>query len=371
MTTQADVTRELRASRPLAPDALRESVRRIVTAEPPPRPAYGARLAALLPRTRRSFLVLVPTAAVAVALAAGLVQLARPDGPVAEVAAPAERARPEKSSATTSPSMPSAAATENGALDGLAQRGAPALPAAKSGAAASGLPAPAPDRAQRTSVSLALEVADADALSIATRRAISATRALGGYLVSVSYGSSTGGAATLVARVPSDRVQDAIAQLSDLGKLTSQSVQIDDLQASLDEVARQSAVLRRRIAAIGAQLDDPTLASAERARLEAARRSLRDELAGAGRSGRAIRGEAALATFQVEIRTAERHETVPAPPTRFDRAVDDAVGILAVEGAVLLYGLVLLGPLLLGASAVWLAVRGLGRRGRDRLLGAP
>lgn len=370
--TSGDIARELRASRPAAPDALRDHVRTIVTAEPPARPAFGARLSALRPRGRRSALVLVPAAAMSIALAAGLVQLVRPEGN-ANIAAPATQADRGRAAVeptdqgleTPSATAPSAAPE---AYDNAFGAGASKGATAKSAPSASGLPAPAPDRAQRTSVMLALEVPDTDALSAATQEAIATTRALGGYLVSVQVGTSTSGAASIVAKVPSDRVQDAVARLSELGTITSQNVQIDDLQASLDDVNRRIGVLRNRIAAITARLQGTGLSTDERAGLEATRQALRDELAGNRRSGQAIRGEAAFATFSLELRTTAEEQAVPVAPSRIDRALDDMAGILAIEGIVLLYALVVLVPLGLALSLLWLAGRALGRRGRERLL---
>ena len=52
----------------------------------------------------------------------------------------------------------------------------------------------------------------------ATQRALQVTRSLGGYAVSVSYGSAEeAGTASLVLRVPTAKVQDAIARLSEPG----------------------------------------------------------------------------------------------------------------------------------------------------------
>lgn len=361
--TSADITRELRGTRPVAPEALRERVRTIVAAEPPARPAFGARLAALLPRGCRSALVLVPAAVLGVAVAAGVVQLVRPDGS-ADVAAPATTAPSLRSSAPTddaAESTPPAAKTDGATAGAGGVTPSTAAPA---------LPAPSTDRAQRTAVSLALEVDDPEALSAAAQRTIVAIRALGGYLVTVQVGTSTSGSASIVARVPAGRVQDAVARLSALGRITSQNVQIDDLQASLDDVERQMAVLRRRIAAITAQLDAGGLSTDERTRLERTRQALRDELAHDRRSGQAIRGEAAYATIDLQIRTPEERQVVPPPPSRIDRALDDMARILAVEGIVLLYVLVVLVPLALAGGLLWTAVRLLGRRGRDRLLEA-
>ncbi|MBM3678371.1 MAG: hypothetical protein FJW96_10895, partial [Actinobacteria bacterium] len=63
--TSADIARELRAARPVAPETLRTRVAEIVAVEPDPQPSFGARLAALRTRPRRTLMVLVPATAVA------------------------------------------------------------------------------------------------------------------------------------------------------------------------------------------------------------------------------------------------------------------------------------------------------------------
>ena len=99
--------------------------------------------------------------------------------------------------------------------------------------------------------------------------------------------------------------------------------------------------------------------SAARADLAAAR---------GDRAGQAA--EARLATIQLALVTDPEASLVPPAPSRFDRALDEAVGILAWEATAVLFTLVLVGPFVLVAVAVWWARRTLGRRENDRLLGA-
>lgn len=61
---------------------------------------------------------------------------------------------------------------------------------------------------------------------------------------------------------------------------------------------------------------------------------------------------------------------MPAAPTRFDRALDDMQRILAIEGIVLLYALVVIVPLGLAGGLLVLGSRALGRRSRERLFEA-
>ena len=203
--TSADVIRELRAARPVADTALHVRVRTIATREPERRASPFARFTGW----RRGALIAVPTAAALAVATAGAIGLAR-SGDEARIAQPA----PATESTTD-------------------LRQSLTAPAAKAGSAAPGgasTVAPTTDRAQRFSATLTLEVADTDALSDATQRALRIASDLGGFAANVSYASAETGVASMTLRIPTDRVQDAIARLSQLGTIVGQQVQIDDLQ---------------------------------------------------------------------------------------------------------------------------------------------
>ncbi len=371
--TPADVTAELRGARPVAPDLVRERVRAIVATDPEPRPTVGARLSALRPQRRRTFLALVPVAAAGVALAAGVVALVRPADTPTTFAVAAGSTSPTESVPRSRPDRTAADAPAIDSAQGRSSLTLPA-PAAKTAAPAAaerdGLPTTDASRAQRTSVALALELPGLDELSGATQKAIATTRSLGGYVVSVSYGAAQAGSASLVVRIPTASVQDGIARLSSLGKITSQNIQIDDLQASLDAVDRQNAVLRNRIAVITTKLEDTSLPSETRDQLESTRRALREELIRGRQSAQATRSDAAFATVSLDLRTAAEEVIVPPAPSRLDRARHDALRILSIEGAALLYTGAVAVPLALFGAALVLLFRVVGRRQRDRLLEA-
>src|SRR5262249_55016244 len=119
-------------------------------------------------------------------------------------------------------------------------------PATKQAASVGAAPAPTPGRAVDYEAQIGVEVKDAGALSGATARAQAIARDLGGYVVSVEYASADTGNASLTLRVPTAKVQTAIAQLTGLGTITSQQVQIQDLQDELDQLAQRIAVLHGR-----------------------------------------------------------------------------------------------------------------------------
>ena len=209
-----------------------------------------------------------------------------------------------------------------------------------------------------------------DALSDATQQALQITRDLGGYLVTVSYATSDTGTSSLTLKVPTANVQDAIVRLSGLGKIVSQQVQIDDLQGQVDELTKHETALREQIARLSARLAGTDLDAETRATLEARRDAARAELARVRVARAQVNAEAKYATIQLTLQTSQS-AVVPATPSRFDDAVDRAVGILAVEAMVVLYLLVIVGPLALLALLAWLGRRGLRRRQEEQLLSAP
>ena len=335
---------EIRATRPTAPDPLRERVRALAAAEPAP--ADQTRepfLARLLGVDRRRLLLLAP-ATVAVALVAGAaIGLTRPgaDETVAGADTPA--------AATT--------AAEGGAASEDASRAA--MPPV------TGLAEPAPGRVQRVDAELSLRVEDVEELSRATQRAMRIARSLGGHVAAVSYDSVPDGAgsAALTLRVPVARANDAVTQLSALGTILGQRYGIQDLEATVGDLERQIAETEQRIARLVRQLRSTSLVEEERAALQIQLDEARRQLADLRKALSGTRAEGALATIQVALTT----EDVRASPAEESR-LEDVKDVLVWEGLVLLYAVVILGPLALLAVAVWLALRLLRRRETERLL---
>jgi len=340
----ADLTRELQAARPVAGDALRERVRAIAATQPERRRSPFLRFS-----PRRLALVAVPAAAVVVAAVAGITSLTGT----------------EESQRLAD--TPLAAESSTAAGDALA-------PSAKAGAAGTEsfsktVPAPTPDRAQRYSAQLTIAVKDNDALSEATQSALTTARRLGGHVLNVQYATAESGSATMTLRVPTEGVKEAIVRLSGLGTIVAQQIQIDDLQEQVDTLARQKAALLERIARLSARIAAPGIDAETKATLVARRDAARTELAQLRAQSTRLSNEASLATVQLTLQT-EQGSAVPAPPSGFDRALDEAARILAWEATAVLYALVIAGPVLLLALAAWLARRLVRRHGDERLLGA-
>jgi hypothetical protein len=351
--TVNEIVEELRATRPQASDALRLQVLDATSRPVAPRPS-------LLDRLRgRRLLVVIPVAAGLAMTSAIAIGISRPEsvreaGPATAV----ERA-------VTDPTRPSVGAAPN---DAQTEADRAALKAQGSSTA----PAVGPSlgRPQRFSAELALEVPDADALSDSTQEALAIVRSLGGYAVSTSFDAAAEtGAATLLVRVPTAKVQDALVRLSALGTIVGQRVQIDDLGDQVSSLEQRETTLRERIARLTARLTTEELDPETRATLAARRTTAQRELADVRVQAAAVNREASLATISLALRT-EEATVVPTTPSRFDRALDRTVDILAWEGIALLYAAVVAGPFLLLAAGLWVARRTQRRREDDRLLSA-
>jgi hypothetical protein len=227
--------------------------------------------------------------------------------------------------------------------------------------------ATADNRAQKVSATLTVEVKDSDAVSRAAQSALDLTRTLGGFVVSSSVATGDEGSAAITVRVPVDKVQDAIAGLSGLGRIVSQNVTIEDRQESIDAFVRQSRSIRAQIALVTARLDSETLDAETRARLETRLKNLRTDLLVARRSLGTLRAEARMSTIQLTVVTPEAFGAA-APPSRIDRTIDEALNVLAWEGVVALGILIVLAPFALVAGAVWLGHRLYRRHEEERLL---
>ena len=249
------------------------------------------------------------------------------------------------------------------------------LPQAKAADHGAGFSAPAPTlsdtaRAQEWDVSLELAVRDNRSLSDASAEAIRTTRALGGFVVSSNVATQgAGGRADLVLRIPQRRVQDAIAQFSELGTITGQQVTVQDRQADLDRLAKRIDSLRIQLAAVRAQLAQGGLSEVDRLRLELRRQRLQGELNQQTRQRAGIANEVALAEFSLTLQT--KRAAAVAGDSRIDGAVGDAVEVLSVAAAVGLFLLIVLAPLAVIATLIFLGRRSLRRREEERLLEQP
>jgi hypothetical protein len=319
-----ELTAVLREETPAAPSELRERVARIVAAPPPPRRPFSL----------RRVLIFAPPAAAAASLAVALGVGIK----TASVSDEPSGASPGGAVVQNLERQFRAEAAQDRAL--APSRGyQDALEATRARAPVT--PAPSQKRAQDVQANLRVLVDNPDDLSAATQRALRTTRRLGGYLVTVNYGTPepTEGTATLRVRIPVSRVQAAIVQFSDLGRILAQQTQITDLQQQLDELTRQ---IRR------AKGNKGRIATLRRERI-------------------AIERRAAYATVDLGLTTHEPEKTA-APPSRLNRAVDDATGVLTAELAIGAYILIVASPFLVLLLAAFAGSRAYRRYLDQRLL---
>jgi len=340
MIPSPDLIDELQASRPVAPAALRARVRETARAPRAASPWERFRLP-----VRRVAVVAAPAVLALALVSAGAVGLSRSS----EREVFSEAARPVEDT-PQSVEKETLSATDLGA-----------------GATRDSAAGPTTGRAQRVSATLTVEVSDSDAVSDAAQDAIDLTRRLGGHVVSSSVTTGEQAAATMTVRVPVGKVQQAIAGLSGLGRIVSQQVTIDDLQASLDALERRQASLRNQVARIGARLDTESLEPEERAVLETRLQRLQLELRELRRGITATHAEARMSTIELTVATPEAGVVAPAP-SRLERTLDEAFDVLVWEGVIVLALAIVLAPIALLGLAAWLGQRLYRRREDERLL---
>jgi Domain of unknown function (DUF4349) len=338
------LVRDLRALPTAAPQHVRERVRALGEPEP-------SRNLWDLPHAiswRRSLLVLAPVCVLALVSAAfvhGVLSSGGKSQPV---------------SLESIKRNPAAPATDSGSAQGGALRSQLAP-----------VPAP-PGRYQDYQASLSLRLKDVETLQDRTAEATRLARSYGGYVVSV-FQSSAGatGQSDVVMRIPVTRVQEAYFRLSKLGTVTNQQLSI----ASLDEVVRNQrnriVRLKVQIARITAALQSTSLPADVRVRLELQRDSVKAELARATGANKTTLGRASYARIYLSLSSPPAAAATTNGTGRIGRAARNAGSFLAGAGAVVLFLLIVLSPLIvLVAAGLW-GSRAYRRREERRLLAHP
>jgi hypothetical protein len=215
--------------------------------------------------------------------------------------------------------------------------------------------------------SMTLRVRDLDALTDRTNEAMQVVRSYGGYVASVQQSTSAGqpGEADLVLRVPVGHVEAAMVKLSELGTVLARQVSIVDLEQALREQRARIVRLKVFIARATEQLKSELPADV-RLRLQLQLQQAREDLARATPAPKATHHPAPVKltlTTQQPVTPAHRGGT-----GRFERAARDAGSFLAGAGAVVLFLLIILSPLLVLTAAYILGLRAYRRREERRLL---
>jgi uncharacterized protein DUF4349 len=340
---------EIRASKPVAPSALRDRVRALSAAEPAREP--------FLARFRwRQLMVVAPVTLVLALSAATVIGLTRDDvggGGNDRIASSGAG-----EAATTNPTFRALQTpTQPEALKGLA---APPATADSSGAVP-----PAVGQLQRYEAELRLRVDDVDALSSATKSAQRIALSHGGSIASLQYEAPSEGigSAQITLRVPISKVQSAMTQLSALGTIVGQRYGIEDLQVQADTLESQIEATQRQIAGILGQLESTTLSDANLAVLKSRLANARTKLKGLREGLAGTRAEAKTATIYLSL-TTENIE----PGAVGGGPLDNIKDVLAWEAIGLLYFVVVAGPFILVGFLVWLALRLRRRQVNTRLL---
>ena len=326
--SQLELVQELRANRPVASTELRERV--LALAPPPPPRRIEPNLRRLVPAVAFAGLA----AAVGVATVVGVVHGSHgPSVTSAKSSAPHQAALQNREKATPPVRANPSAFGADKALRGVA---------------------PSTSRLQQYDASLRVRVKDQTELSRRTQQALRFTRRLGGYVVSANY-SAPGktGTSSLALRIPIQHVQAAIAAFSAYGTLVSQRITLKDLQQKVDALGIRIRRLRARIAGGEPQ-----------PQLERDKALLRRLT----RSRQATTQRAQLASVALTMAVAAKQKHAAAPPGRFHRTLDDAGSVLVREFELLLYALLVAGPLLLLGGAAILASRSFRRRADQKLL---
>jgi len=227
-------------------------------------------------------------------------------------------------------------------------------------------------RLVHVNANLAVVVADRHALTQATNNASDIVTKLGGYEASGQYsaGSASYGRASLDLRVPLRNTQVALQRLGQLGKLVSQSVATQDLQQQATKQTNEIGGLSRAIQIYQQALLSGTLSGSDRVQVQIRLANAEHQL----KYTRTAHSRTVTYGRTAEIRmylSTNQHAFVfhHSATGRFGRFLHHAGDFLAVEGLVVLYALIILGPIvLLGALAWWLMRER--RRKEEKLLTA-
>ena len=263
------------------------------------------------------------------------------------------------------------AATQSESADSAKSSGGSASSQSSSGPP---LAAPAPSasaRQRRVERSTRLELTTTNVQKTGDG-VVRATQASGGFVQSSQIATGDGhSSASFVLRVPTDRLDDALARLSKLGHVKSLQQSAYDITGAYDSASGRLAEARAERRGLLRALAKATTAeqvNSLRARIADNRRDLQRYQ----RDFNAVRNRANLATVAVDVTGAARKQAAApsdGPWTPGD-AAHDALRVLEVSAGVALIALAVLFPLGLVGAAGGFAAVALRRRRREAALSA-
>ena len=222
------------------------------------------------------------------------------------------------------------------------------------------------NRAIESSASVGLS-ADGDEFDDVSDGVVDVTDRYDGLVVSSDESTSGDTSrASFELAIPSGRLQDALADLSELAHVESRSETTDDITAPTVNARANLTDARAEVEALLTQLaeaDTPAETREIRARLDIARAQVaeaRDDL-------RRLERRADFATVDVTVTSDGSGDG----DWGVEEALDDVGGVLSTAAGVALVSLAVLIPLALALALIALAYRLTVRRGRERALDAP
>ena len=228
----------------------------------------------------------------------------------------------------------------------------------------------APARARKVERSAVLALRTPDAEFERTTDAVIATVArFDGIVANSQIGASDsmGGEATFELRIPTERLDRALAALSKLGHVTERNQSLQDITSSFSSAQERltdaRAERRGLLRALG-RATTQTRIDAIKAQL----RSVSSRIAGLKGELSSLRRRADLSRVDVTVRGGGESGTVGGGDWTPGDAAGDALRVLEVVAGVALVALAVLAPLALLGAAVALAVRGGRRRRRESAL---
>jgi Domain of unknown function (DUF4349) len=365
------LVRELRAEAPPAPPTLLKRVREIGQEQP------RRRRIDFLPRRQA-----VALAALIVVLAAfaGLLSQVDAGGDDDEAAAPVEEFELSDAGGADAPATPTVPMTapspappvfdssvEKDSSEALSSGGTDE--AARHAALGSQVLEFSSDRATDLKLWMEVRLSDAEELSDAANDSMTITRELGGWVAGSEIDTQgREGRAELALRVPVSRVEDAIVRLGELGTVTGQQVETVDLQAAIDRRGVRIERLERAIRALELRLETEELTPAQEIDLRLTLEYRRNQLSDLRRDNRSDRREAATSELTLVLHTKEEPAASKDDEGGAAGAADDALRFLGDAGAIALFLLIVLSPVVLLAVLLWIALHSRTRRIETRIL---
>jgi uncharacterized protein DUF4349 len=213
---------------------------------------------------------------------------------------------------------------------------------------------------QERSASLGLST-DAGKLEDAANGAVQVTQRYDGIVDSSTvHAGGSNGHASFSLRIPTQHLNDAMTDLSDLGRITTRDTGSSNVTGAYVDAGKAYADARAKVDSLLEQLNSasPSEAPSIRIQLDVARQ----QLAAARAALRGLKGRVAYTPVSVEI-TAQGDGT-----WSIGDAADDAVGVLEAIGGAALITLAVLVPLGVLSALAWFGAQALQRRRRESSL---